>query len=64
MKLLAPALVALAFVAGASRVAHADGWIHCSPQKCNASGADGGVVGVGLLLVAGVGYGLGRRKRR
>ena len=29
-----------------------------------ARGADGGAIGVSLLLVAGVGYGLGRRKRR
>lgn len=59
-------LLGLGLLAGAERIAHADGWIHCSgPDKsCNASGADSGAVGVSLLLVAGVAYGITRRKRR
>ena len=64
MRTLALALLLLAAV---PRLAAADGWIHCSgPDKpaCNASGADSGAVGVSLLLVAGVAYGITRRKRR
>jgi MYXO-CTERM domain-containing protein len=53
-------------VAAVPRLAHADGWIHCSgPDKsCNASGADSGSVGGGLLMIGVVAYGLARRKRR
>ncbi len=61
MKLLALAFVLLV---GAERIAHADGWIHCGPQKCNASGADSSAVATSLLLVAGVAHVVGRRKRR
>ncbi len=54
-------------ITAAPRLARADGWIHCNgPDKpaCNASGADGASVGSGLLMIAGVAYGLSRRKRR
>jgi uncharacterized protein (TIGR03382 family) len=59
-------LLGVVLLVGAERVAHADGWIKCSgpDSNCNASGADSGAVGASLLLVAGVAYGLTRRKRR
>jgi MYXO-CTERM domain-containing protein len=48
------------------KIARADGWIHCSgpDSSCNASGANGASVGGALLMIAGVAYGLTRRKRR
>lgn len=45
-------------------VAHADGWVDCNgPDKsghCNASGAD---AGAGLLMLAGVAFVVGRKRR-
>jgi MYXO-CTERM domain-containing protein len=59
-------LFSLVAVAVSPRLAHADGWIHCSgpDSNCNASGADSVSVGGGLLMIGAVGYGLARRKRR
>ena len=61
-------LLVMAALVAAPQVARADGWIRCTPpdqqQRCNASGADSASVGVGLALIAGVAYGIGRRKRR
>jgi len=59
-------LFSLLVLAAAPRLARADGWIHCSgpDSNCNASGADSASVGVSLALIAGVAYGIGRRKRR
>jgi MYXO-CTERM domain-containing protein len=59
-------LLTVVAVAAAPRLAHADGWIHCSgpDSSCNASGADSASVGGGLLMIGVVGYGLARRKRR
>ena len=55
-------------IAAAPRLARADGWIHCNgpdkPAGCSTSGADAASVGSGLLMIAGVAYGLARRKRR
>lgn len=46
--------------------AHADGWIHCSgpDSSCNASNARGEGAGLGLLMIAGVTYMLGKKRRR
>lgn len=46
--------------------ARADGWIKCSgpDSSCNASGVHSASIGSGLLIIAGVAYGLARRKRR
>ena len=45
-------------------VALADGWVDCNgPDKnghCNASGAD---AGAGLVMLAGVGFVIGRKRR-
>lgn len=55
-------IVTLALLSPA--VAFADGWVDCNgPDKnghCNASGAD---AGAGLLMLAGVGYAVGRKRR-
>ena len=59
-------LLGVVAVAAVPRLAHADGWIHCSgpDSSCNASGGDSASVGGGLLVIGVVGYGLARRKRR
>ncbi|HEY5951357.1 MAG TPA: MYXO-CTERM sorting domain-containing protein [Kofleriaceae bacterium] len=59
-------ILSVLVLAAVPRLARADGWIHCSgPDKsCNASGADSGSVGSGLLMIGAVAYGLARRKRR
>jgi MYXO-CTERM domain-containing protein len=55
-------------LAAAPQLARADGWIRCqSPDdhgSCNTSGANSASVGSALLLLAGVTYGIARRKRR
>lgn len=47
-------------------LAHADGWIHCSgpDSSCNASNTRGEGAGLGLIMIAGVTYMLGKRRRR
>ena len=54
-------------LAAAPQVARADGMIRCSnPDDHNngCSAGDSASVGSSLLLLAGVAYGIGRRKRR
>ena len=55
-------------LAAAPQVARADGMIRCSNPddhgNGNCSAADSTSVGSSLLLLAGVAYGIGRRKRR
>ena len=59
--------LALALVAITPSVALADGWIDCNGPDKNGRGCatnDGASAGAGLLLLAGVAYGLGRRRSR
>ena len=59
-------VLVLGLLAAAPAAAYADGWIKCSgpDSNCNASGAQGSSIGIGLALTGLVAYGLGRKRRR